>query len=102
VGGAGTFDQSVRALRYGGTVSILGILAGTQGPIDTFAIIHKGARVHGVYVGSAAMFRELVHAITAARIEPVIDRIFPFAEARAAYEYLASGKHFGKVVIRVV
>lgn len=101
VGGAGTFDQSVKALRYGGTMSLLGILAGTQGPIDTYSIFHKNIRVHGLYVGSVAMFEDLVRALEASKIEPIIDQVFPFGEARAAYEHLASGKHFGKVVIRV-
>ena len=101
VGGAGTFDQSVKALRFGGTMSLLGILAGTQGPIDTYSVFHKNLRVHGVYVGSVAMFEDLVRALETSKIEPVIDRVFPFAEARAAYEHLASGRHFGKVVIRV-
>jgi NADPH:quinone reductase-like Zn-dependent oxidoreductase len=101
VGGAGTFDQSIKALRYGGTMSLLGILAGTQGPIDTYSIFHKNIRVHGVYVGSVAMFEALVRALEASKLEPIIDQVFPFAEARAAYEHLASGKHFGKVVIRV-
>jgi NADPH:quinone reductase-like Zn-dependent oxidoreductase len=101
VGGAGTFDQSVRALRYGGTMSLLGILAGTQGPIDTYAVFHKNLRVHGVYVGSVAMFEDLLRALDASKLEPVIDRVFGFAEVRAAYEHLQSGAHFGKVVIRV-
>ena len=101
VGGAGTFDQSIKALRYGGTMSLLGILAGLQGPIDTYSIFHKNLRVHGLYVGSVAMFEDLVRALEASKIEPIIDQVFPFAEARAAYEHLASGKHFGKVVIRV-
>lgn len=101
VGGAGTFDESVKALRYGGTMSLLGILAGTQGPVNTYAIFQKNIRVYGVYVGSVAMFEALVRALDATRIEPVIDKVFPFAEARAAYEHLASGTHFGKVVIRL-
>lgn len=101
VGGAGTFDQTVKALRYGGTMSLLGVLTGTQGPINTYAVFHKAARVHGVYVGSVAMFESLNRALAASRIEPVIDRVFAFAEARAAYEHLASGQHFGKVVIAV-
>ena len=101
VGGAGTFDESVKALRFGGTMSLIGILAGTQGPINTYAIFQKNVRVYGVYVGSVAMFESLVHALDATRIEPVIDRVFPFADARAAYEHLASGTHFGKVVIRL-
>jgi NADPH:quinone reductase-like Zn-dependent oxidoreductase len=101
VGGAGTFDQSVRALRYGGTMSLLGILAGTQGPIDTYAVFHKNLRVHGVYVGSVAMFEDLLRALDASKLEPVVDSVFGFAEVRAAYEHLQSGAHFGKVVIRV-
>lgn len=101
VGGAGTFDQSVASLRYGGHVSLLGILAGTQGPINTYAIFHKNIRIRGVYVGSIAMFERLVRVLERSNVDPVIDRVFPFEEARAAYEHLASGTHFGKVVIRL-
>ncbi len=101
VGGAGTFDQSVKALRFGGTMSLIGVLAGMQGPVNTYAVLQKGIRVHGVYVGSARMFEALVRALDASTIEPVIDRVFSFEQARAAYEHLASGAHFGKVVIRV-
>ena len=101
VGGAGTFDQSIASLRYGGRMSLLGILAGTQGPINTYAIFHKNIRVQGVYVGSVAMFQRLVRVLAESSIDPVIDRIFAFEETRAAYEHLASGTHFGKVVIRV-
>jgi NADPH:quinone reductase-like Zn-dependent oxidoreductase len=82
-------------------MSLIGILAGTAGPIDTYAILQKNIRVHGIYVGSVVMFEDLVRAIEASKVEPVIDRVFPFAEARAAYEHLASGTHFGKVVISV-
>jgi NADPH:quinone reductase-like Zn-dependent oxidoreductase len=101
VGGAGTFDQSVAALRYGGHMSLLGILAGTQGPINTYAIFHKNIRIRGVYVGSVAMFERLVRVLEQSAIDPVIDRVFSFEETRAAYEHLASGSHFGKVVIRL-
>ncbi len=101
VGGAGTFDQSVASLRYGGQMSLLGILAGTQGPVNTYAIFHKNIRIHGVYVGSVAMFERFVRALEQSSIDPVIDRVFAFDQARAAYEHLASGDHFGKVVIRL-
>jgi NADPH:quinone reductase-like Zn-dependent oxidoreductase len=101
VGGAGTFDQSIASLRYGGQMSLLGILAGTQGPINTYAIFHKNIRIHGVYVGSVAMFERFVRALEPSSIDPVIDRVFAFDQARAAYEHLASGDHFGKVVIRL-
>ena len=101
VGGAGTFNESVKALRFGGTMSLIGVLAGTQGAIDTYAILQKNVRVHGIYVGSVAMFEDLVRAVEASWLEPIIDSTFAFADARAAYEHLASGAHFGKVVIRV-
>jgi NADPH:quinone reductase-like Zn-dependent oxidoreductase len=47
------------------------------------------------------MFEALVRALEASKITPIIDRVFPFDEARGAYEHLASGAHFGKVVIRL-
>lgn len=101
VGGAGTFDQTVKSLRFGGTMSLIGVLTGVQGTINTHQVLHKNLRVHGVYVGSVEMFEAFVRALVANQIEPVIDRVFPFDEAKAAYEYMASGAHFGKVVIRV-
>ena len=101
VGGPGTFDQSIAALRYGGTMSLLGVLTGTRGEVNTYGIFHKTLRVAGIYVGSVAMFESLLRALVASRIEPVIDRTFRFGEARAAYDHLASGDHFGKVVVMV-
>jgi NADPH:quinone reductase-like Zn-dependent oxidoreductase len=101
VGGPGTFDQSVAALRYGGTMSLLGVLTGVKGEVNTYILFQKGLHVRGIYVGSGRMFEALNRAMAATAIHPIVDRVFPFDEARAAYEYLASGAHFGKVVIRV-
>ena len=101
VGGPGTFDQTIASLRYGGTMSILGVLTGTRGEVNTYAIFHKTLRVAGVYVGSVAMFEKLNRALAANKIEPVVDKTFAFEQAKEAYEYLASGNHFGKVVVRV-
>ncbi|MEO8701558.1 MAG: NAD(P)-dependent alcohol dehydrogenase [Kofleriaceae bacterium] len=101
VGGAGTFDQSVKALRFGGALSLIGVLTGTQAQINTHAIVHKSLHVNGVYVGSLAMFERFTRALEATRLVPLVDKVFPFAEARAAYDYLASGAHFGKVIVRV-
>src|SRR5262249_10355177 len=78
VGGPGTFDQSVAALCYGGTMSLLGVLTGTRGEVNTYGIFHKGLRIAGVYVGSVAMFEDLVRALEATRIDPIIDRVFSF------------------------
>ncbi len=101
VGGAGTFDQSVAALRYSGTLSLIGVLTGVAGNVSTGAILQRLIRVVGIYVGSRRMFEAFNAALTASRIHPVIDRVFAFDEARAAYAHLAGATHFGKVVIRL-
>lgn len=101
VGGPGTFDQSVAALRYGGTMSLIGVLTGGRGEVNTSSIFTKVLHVRGIYVGSRRMFEQLIRALTVTGVRPVIDRVFPFDKARDAYEHLASGSHFGKVVVRV-
>jgi NADPH:quinone reductase-like Zn-dependent oxidoreductase len=101
VGGPGTFDQSVAALRYGGTMSLLGVLTGGRGEINTYGVFHKALHVRGIYVGSRSMFEGLNRALSSTGLQPVVDREFPFDEVPAAYEYLASGAHFGKVTIRI-
>ena len=68
-------------------------------PVEKYGI--DLLRVAGIYVGSVAMFESLVRALETSRIEPIIDQTFGFAEARKAYERLASGEHFGKVVIAI-
>lgn len=100
VGGAGTLEQSLRAVRGGGTVSLIGVLAG-PGNFNPNWIFMKAVRLHGIYVGSRAMFDAMNRAIAAAGLRPAVDRVFGFAEARQAFRHLESGTHFGKVVIRV-
>ena len=101
VGGAGTFLQSIRACRSGGKIGLIGILSGREAGTEIFPIVTKSATVFGIYVGSREMFEGLNRALEGAKIRPVIDKVFPFADAPAAYEYMASGSHFGKIVIKV-
>ncbi len=100
VGGGGTMEKSLRSTRFGGTVSAIGILTGFESKIDPFLIVGRSLRVNGIYVGSVAMFERMLAAMAQNRLEPIIDRVFPFAEAPQALEYLQSGAHFGKIVIR--
>ena len=100
VGGQATFDQSSAALRYGGAMSMLGVLTGGRGEVNLHSVFHRRQTIHGVYVGSVAMFERLVAALERTSVRPVIDRVFSFDEARAAWEHLASAQHLGKVVIR--
>ncbi len=101
VGGAGTFDQSVRAVRPGGTVALIGVLAGGRAPVDLARVLMQGVTVQGIFVGARAHLAALVRALEAhPDTRPVIDRVFPFDAAHDAFAYLASGAHIGKVVVR--
>ena len=101
VGGAGTLPKSLRAVRRGGEVSVIGLLTGGGGEINPLALLPREIVLRGIYVGSREMFEAMTRAIAANRIEPVIDRAFDFEQAADAYRHLESGSHFGKVVIRV-
>lgn len=101
VGGAETLPKSVRATRPGGHISLIGLLSGARGNPDPSLSEPKKLRIQGVFVGSRAMFEDMNRAITQHRMKPVIDRVFPFEQAREALRYLEAGAHFGKVVISV-
>jgi NADPH:quinone reductase-like Zn-dependent oxidoreductase len=100
VGGHGTFDQSVRAVRLGGTISLIGVLAGPA-PVTLTPVLMRNIRVQGVLVGSREMFTRMNAAIAHHGLRPVVDRVFPFQDAPAAFAHLESGAHLGKVVISV-
>ena len=101
VGGAGTLPRSLRAVRVGGQISLIGVLAGGAGEVNPLPVVMKKVRLQGIFVGSRAMFEAMNRAIALHRLRPVIDRVFPFAEAREALHFLESGAHFGKVCIRL-
>jgi NADPH:quinone reductase-like Zn-dependent oxidoreductase len=101
VGGAGTFAKSLRAVRPGGHVALIGVLAGVATELRMTDILMRSLRVHGIFVGNRDMFEAMNRAIGQHKLKPVIDLVFPFAKARAAYEYLQTGQHFGKIVISV-
>ncbi len=103
VGGAGTFAHSLKAAAPNALIAQIGVLSGgaTTESIPLTAILHKQLRIQGIYVGSREMFAEMNQAIAGARLRPVIDRVFPFADARAALQTMQSGAHIGKLVIRV-
>ncbi len=101
VGGAGTLEKSIRAVRPGGCVSLIGILAGVSKDLDLRPILMRNIRVQGILVGHRQGFEEMNRAVDAHRLRPVIDRVFPFQESKEALEHLASGSHFGKVCIQI-
>ena len=101
VGGAGTLERSMRAVRVGGTISLIGVLSGGAGTVNPLPILMRSVTVRGIFVGSRAMFEAMNRAIELARLRPIVDRVFEFSHAADALRHLESGAHFGKVVVRV-
>jgi NADPH:quinone reductase-like Zn-dependent oxidoreductase len=97
VGGPGTLEKSLNAVRVGGTVSLIGTL--TSGTVNPMMILRKSIRLQGIYVGSREMFEAMNRAMTVRQIRPVIDRVFSFDQTREAFKYMQSAAHFGKIVI---
>ena len=101
VGGAATLSRSFHVIRVGGKITMIGGLSGGATELNPGLIFARRANVQGISVGSTQMFMAMNRAIEVSAIKPVIDKVFAFADAKAAYEHMASGAHFGKIVIRV-
>jgi NADPH:quinone reductase-like Zn-dependent oxidoreductase len=101
VGGAGTLEQSMIAARLGGHISMIGVLAGFQGPIMTMPLMVRHLRVIGISVGSRQHQRDMVAAINATGIRPVLDKHFPLAQLGDAFRYQETGAHFGKIIVDI-
>jgi NADPH:quinone reductase-like Zn-dependent oxidoreductase len=102
-GGPGTLAQSIRATRDDGTIVLLGILASQSRPPDLTDVLTRQIRIQGMFVGSRAELERCVTFVTSNRIQPVIDRTFEnLTAARHAFVHLLTGKHVGKVVVRVL
>jgi NADPH:quinone reductase-like Zn-dependent oxidoreductase len=99
--GGENLNRSLNAVRLGGTVSLVGFLASMSGPVETFLMAEKNVRLHGILVGSRAMFEQMNDAITTHGIEPVVDRVYDLAETAEALRHLESASNFGKVCIRL-
>jgi NADPH:quinone reductase-like Zn-dependent oxidoreductase len=99
VGGKDTLPRALRALALGGQVALIGGLTGFDGQVSTGSISGVQGTVRGIYVGSRADFIAMNAFIAKHKLKPVVDKTFAFGEAPAAFEYLESGSHFGKVVI---
>jgi NADPH:quinone reductase-like Zn-dependent oxidoreductase len=100
VGGAGTLERSLASARLGGYVGVIGVLTGVgEGGFTPATAFFNQLRLQGIYFGNRQMFEAMNAAITFHHLKPVVSKVFPFAEARKAYELLESGQHFGKIVI---
>jgi NADPH:quinone reductase-like Zn-dependent oxidoreductase len=102
VGGVGTLNESIRATRIGGTIAFIGVLAGRPESESRLPLmVMQQQRLQGVTVGSVEDLQAMADAIAANRMTPVVDRSFPFTDAKAAFAHMASGAHFGKVAVEM-
>lgn len=101
VGGAGTLDQSLKAIRIGGHIAVIGVVSDPSSPamIDPSTLIVTSARLQGVSVGSREMYEAMCRAIAQHRIRPMIDRVMPWTDAARAIQEMGNGSHFGKIVL---
>jgi NADPH:quinone reductase-like Zn-dependent oxidoreductase len=101
VGGPGTLGKSLACVAPGGHIALIGVLTGFGPPKDSlFPLLARNTTMSGLYVGSRADFEAMNRFVTEKQLRPVIDRVFGFDEAPAAYAHLEAGAHFGKVVVR--
>jgi len=101
VGGAGTLETSVRAVRVSGTVSLIGVLSGVAGSVNLGPVVTQNIRLQGVTVGSREVFQDMVRAIELHHLRPPIDdHVYDFGEVGPALKALPEGHHFGKVCLR--
>ncbi|MCC6796952.1 MAG: zinc-binding dehydrogenase [Candidatus Hydrogenedentes bacterium] len=99
--GAGTWPINFASVRKGGRIVHCGVTAGKIAEVDIGALYWNHITVMGSTMGSQGEFQGLVAAVGAAKMKPVIDKIFPLAEARAAQERMETGEQFGKIVLEV-
>jgi NADPH:quinone reductase-like Zn-dependent oxidoreductase len=103
VGGAGTLPKSYAALGWGGKISLIGVMTQPADPaaLNPIGMAFKNGSLHGIMVGSRVMFEDMLKAIATNGIKPLVDKVFPFEDARGAYQAAMAGDFIGKVVIRI-
>lgn len=100
VGGEKTLPQSLRAIRPGGTISMIGVLSGANMGVSLGLIVTRKVRLQGITVGHRDSFEAMAQAMAQHQVKPVVDRVFVFEELKEAMAYLRQGAHFGKICIR--
>jgi len=101
VGGAGTLESSLRAVRISGTVALIGVLSGATSQLGLGVVVTQNVRLQGITVGSRAVFEEMARAMELHRtVPPIDDRLFAFEEVGPAIKAMPSGQHFGKICCR--
>lgn len=101
VGGAATLETSLRAVRPGGTIALVGVLGGAAATVPLPLAVMRQVRLQGVTCGDREAFEAMLRAIHRHGLEPVISHTFSLDDAPLAFRAMAEGSHFGKIVIRL-
>ena len=99
IGGPGTLGQSIHACRIGGHISLIGVLTGVSGDVPTALAMSKNVTIKGLTVGSIEDQNDMIAAIDANGIKPVVDSTYPLDQIAAAFAHQISQKHFGKICL---
>jgi len=99
--GGSSLTEALKCVRPGGTVSTIGVLASATSEVNLLSLLMQNVRMQGVFVGHGESFAKMNAALEAGGMRPIVDKVFPIEDARGAFEHLASGSAFGKVVVRV-
>lgn len=97
--GPGTLPQSIQATRIGGRLVLVGALTGLSGVVPTVALMGRQQTLHGITVGSKSHRMEMIRALDAMDLRPVIDASYPSAQIVEAFQFQESGRHFGKICV---
>ena len=100
LGGEKTLPQSLRCIRPGGMLSMIGVLSGGMLSAPLGLVVTRQVRLQGITVGNRDGFEAMLRAIDQHKLKPVTDKLFAFEQLKEAMAYLKSGAHFGKICIR--
>ncbi|KPX26718.1 Zinc-binding dehydrogenase family oxidoreductase [Pseudomonas syringae pv. delphinii] len=101
VGGPSTLQHSMSAARVAGHISVIGILSGVAGQLEFVPALVKQLRMQGVLVGSRTQQQDMIRAIDANGMRPVMDRSFPMTDIVEAFKYQETNQHFGKICLDI-
>jgi NADPH:quinone reductase-like Zn-dependent oxidoreductase len=97
--GVATWDESMKSLKTGGTLVTCGATTGPNVAVDLRHLFARQLKLLGSYMGTMGELHEVLRHVFAGRLKPVVDRVFPLSEIRAAHEYLEKSQMFGKVIV---
>ena len=100
LGGEKTLPQTLRCIRPGGTVSMIGVLSGGALAAPLGLVVTRQVRLQGITVGSRDMFEAMLRAVAQHKVQPVIDKVFAFEQLKDGLAYLKGGSQFGKICIK--